>query len=149
MHLSEISAILNRDYPMLLIDGVTEIEPNISCNAFKNLSYNEWFFPQHFPKKPIMPGTLQVEAFTQAVAIPLLVADGPKKSIDVPILLAGIDKIRFYKSVLPGDRFDISTKIDRIAMGIASASAYGTVKNELVSECKITYKVMVGEKHDK
>ena len=101
-----------------------------------------------FSKKPIMPGTLRLR-HSQAVAIPLLVADGPKKSIDVPILLAGIDKIRFYKSVLPGDRFDISTKIDRIAMGIASASAYGTVKNELVSECKITYKVMVGEKHDK
>jgi len=145
MHLSEISAILNRDYPMLLIDGVTEIEPNISCNAFKNLSYNEWFFPQHFPKRPIMPGTLQVEAFTQAVALPLLIAEKRHNSKEVPILLAGIDKIRFYKSVLPGDRFDISTKIDRVAMGIATASAFGSVNDEIVSECKITYKIITGE----
>ena len=61
--------------------------------------------------------------------------------------MAGIDKVRFYKSVLPGDRFDISAKIDRVAMGIASASVTGWVNDEIVSECKITYKVLVGEKN--
>ena len=145
MKASEIATILNRQYPMLLLDGVTDIKPGLSCSAFKNLSYNEWFFPQHFPKKPIMPGTLQVEAFTQAVALPLLIVEGRDNIRDVPILLAGIDKIRFYKPVIPGDRLDISTKIDRVAMGIASASAYGSVRNEIVSECKITYKVIEGQ----
>ena len=144
MDISQISTILKREYPMLLLDGVTHIEPRLVCHAFKNLSYNEWFFPQHFPNRPIMPGTLQVEAFTQAVALPLLIAENENNSSAVPILLAGIDKVRFYKSVLPGDRFEISTKIDRIAMGIASASASGIVNNEIVSECKITYKIIGG-----
>ena len=96
-----------------------------------------------------MPGTLQVEAFTQAVALPLLVSEDRDKLREIPILLAGIDKVRFYKSVLPGDRFDISAKIDRVAMGIASASVTGRVNDEIVSECKITYKVLVGEKNGK
>jgi len=144
MNISQISTILKREYPMLLLDGVTHIEPRLVCHAFKNLSYNEWFFPQHFPNRPIMPGTLQVEAFTQAVALPLLIAENENNSSAVPILLAGIDKVRFYKSVLPGDRFEISTKIDRIARGIASASASGSVNNEIVSECKITYKIIGG-----
>jgi 3-hydroxyacyl-[acyl-carrier-protein] dehydratase len=145
MDISQISTILKREYPMLLLDGVTHIEPRLVCHAFKNLSYNEWFFPQHFPNRPIMPGTLQVEAFTQAVALPLLIAENENNSSAVPILLAGIDKVRFYKSVLPGHRFEISAQIERIAMGIATASATGSVNNEIVSECKITYKIIGGE----
>ena len=145
MNISQISAILKREYPMLLLDGVTYIEPRVICRAYKNLSYNEWFFPEHFPNRPIMPGTLQVEAFTQAVALPLLVTENANNLSAIPILLAGIDKIRFYKSVFPGCRFEICAQIERIAMGIATASATGSVNNEIVSECKITYKITGGE----
>jgi 3-hydroxyacyl-[acyl-carrier-protein] dehydratase len=145
MHISQISAILKREYPMLLLDGVTYIEPRVICHAYKNLSYNEWFFPEHFPNQPVMPGTLQLEAFTQAVALPLLVSEGKNNLRAIPILLAGIDKVRFYKSIFPGDRFEICARIERIAMGIATASATGNVNNEIVSECKITYKITGGE----
>ena len=141
-----ISKILNRDYPLLLLDGVTDIESKKSCKAFKNLTYNEWFFPKHFPKKPIMPGSLQIEAFTQAVALPLLMETHEKNKSPIPILLAGIDKVRYYDAVVPGQRYHIYAKIDRIAMGIASASAIGSVKGKTVSECKITYKIIEGGK---
>ena len=144
MNISQISAILNRKYPMLLIDGVTQIEAQFMCHAYKNLTYNEWFFPSHFPNQPVMPGTLQLEAFTQAVALPLLVEKDINTLPEIPILLAGIDKVRFYKSVVPGDRFEIDVKIERIAMGVATAKATGSVNNEIVSECRITYKI-VGE----
>lgn len=145
MTLSQISNILKRDYPMLLLDGVTYIEPLIACHAFKNLSYNEWYFPQHFPDQPIMPGTLQLEAFSQAVSLPLLINENENNSFEIPIILAGIDKVRFYKSVVPGDKLEISIKIERIVMGIATASAIGTVNDDIVSECKITYKIRGGE----
>ena len=145
MHISRISAILKREYPMLLLDGVTDIEPRVLCRAYKNLSYNEWFFPAHFPNRPIMPGTLQLEAFTQAVALPLLLKEDANNLSEIPILLAGIDKVRFYKSVFPGDKFEICAQIERIAMGIATTSATGSVNNEIVSECKITYKIIGGE----
>jgi 3-hydroxyacyl-[acyl-carrier-protein] dehydratase len=145
MNISMISNLLKRDYPFLLLDGVTHIEPKVICNAYKNLSYNEWFFPVHFPDKPIMPGTLQLEAFTQAVALPLLVTENINNISSVPILLAGIDKVRFYRTVIPGDRFEICAKIERIVMGVATASATGSVNNEVVSECKITYKIIEGK----
>ena len=144
MKISQIRTVLKREHPMLLLDGVTYIEPQIICRAYKNLTYNEWFFPKHFPNHPIMPGSLQLEAFTQAVALPLLYEENENNLSNIPILLAGIDKVRFYKSVSPGDRFEICAKIERIAMGIATASATGRVNNEIVSECKITYKI-IGE----
>lgn len=144
LNISQISAILQHEYPMLLLDGVTYIEPRVLCRAYKNLSYNEWFFPAHFPKRPIMPGSLQLEAFTQAVALPLLITEDTNNLTAIPIL-AGIDKVRFYNSVFPGDRFEICVQIERIAMGIATASVTGSVDNKIVSECKITYKITGGE----
>ena len=140
MNISEISKLLKRKYPFLLLDGVTHIEPEVMCNAYKNLTYNEWFFPVHFPDNPIMPGTLQLEAFTQAVALPLLVSQD--KFANIPIILAGIDKVRFYKSVVPGDRLEILVTIDRIINDVAMASVTGNVNDEKVSECKITYKLV-------
>jgi 3-hydroxyacyl-[acyl-carrier-protein] dehydratase len=114
------------------------------CNAFKNLTYNEWFFPSHFPNYPIMPGSLQLEAFTQAVALPLLINVNSEGGNEIPILLAGIDKVRYYSSVFPGDRLDIFVQIERVAMGIATASVRAEVREEIVTECKITYKLMGG-----
>ena len=141
MNISQIAKILKREYPMLLLDGVLHIEPRVICRAYKNLTYNEWFFPAHFPDQPIMPGSLQIEAFTQAVALPLLITENSGNLPDIPILLAGVDKVRLYRPVFPGDRFEICAKIERIAMGIATATASGYVNNEIVSECKITYKI--------
>ena len=126
---------------MLLLDGVSHIEPLVICQAYKNLTYNEWFFPTHFPDQPIMPGSLQIEAFTQAVALPLLIMENSGTTSGIPILLAGVDKVRLYRPVFPGNRLEICAKIERIAMGIATATASGYVNNEIVSECKITYKI--------
>lgn len=142
MEVAEIARLLGRGYPLLLIDGVTSIEAGLSCKAFKNLTYNEWFFPSHFPKNPVMPGALQIESFTQAVALPLLVDKAPRLEGEIPILLAGVEKARFFQPVRPGQRFEISVSIRRIAMGVASALAIGTVNDIIVSECQVTYKIL-------
>ena len=34
-------------------------------NGYKNLTLNEWYFPVHFPGKPIMPRTIQLEALEE------------------------------------------------------------------------------------
>ncbi len=144
MSVSEIAILLNRSYPMLLLDGVTYIDSFNECRAYKNLTYNEWFFPAHFPDNPIMPGSIQIEAFTQAVALPLLVGERNNGAPSIPLLLVGADKVRFYRPVVPGDKFEIKAKIERHSLGIATASAVGYVNNEIASECKITYKIMGG-----
>ncbi len=141
INLVQIIRLLKRNYPMLLIDGVTHVEPGIACEAFKNLTYNEWFFPAHFEGHPIMPGSLQIEAFTQATAIALLHNRTQKMEKKIPILFAGVDKARFYGEISPGMRLDMHIKVVKVAMGIATAKAIGEVENQKVSECQITYKV--------
>lgn len=139
MTIIEIKNMLKRDYPMLLLDGVSQCEPDAFCCAYKNLTYNEWFFPQHFEGMPVFPGSFQIEAFTQAFSLPLLI--GKVSDSPMPIILASVDKARFYKAVIPGDRFDIYCQVERIAMNMATGSAKATVNGEKVSECRITYKL--------
>lgn len=140
---STIAKILNRAYPMLLLDGVTHLQRPTVCHAFKNLTFNEWFFPVHFPERPVFPGSLQIEAFTQAVALILTAETGNESPpAGIPLLLAAVDKARFLHPVSPGERFDIIARIERMAFGVASASTTGLVANKVVSECKITYKIV-------
>ena len=67
------------------------------------------------------------------------------RNSSITVLLAGVDKVRFYESVFPGDRFDIEVKVERIAMGIATSTVKGKIRNKLVSECMITYKIISAE----
>lgn len=141
MDIEAIKSILEHRYPMLLIDGVDSIESMKSCHAFKILSPDEWFFSGHFPGNPVMPGSLQIEAFTQAMALPLLISGDRAKQKKTPLLLFAIDRVRYYKQVYPGDKFEIQVQIDTVAMGMASASVTGVVDSQKVSECKIAYKI--------
>ncbi|OUU15141.1 MAG: hypothetical protein CBB97_24230 [Candidatus Endolissoclinum sp. TMED37] len=141
LDVSEILSILKHRYPLVLIDGVLNLVPQESCEAFKNISYNEWFFPAHFVGSPIMPGSLQVEMYTQAVAITLLVrSEGDIEDAGMPILFS-VDRVRFYKAVSPGDRINIEVMVDKRATGIVMSTARGFVGRFLVSECKIGYRI--------
>src|SRR6202047_4741736 len=56
-------------YPFLLVDRVLECRPGHSIRALKNVTYNEPFFPGHFPGRPVMPGVIIIEAMAQAAGI--------------------------------------------------------------------------------
>jgi 3-hydroxyacyl-[acyl-carrier-protein] dehydratase len=124
-----------------LIDAVTFVEPMVRCSAQKNFSYNEWFFSGHFPENPIVPGSLQIETYTQAVGIMLLASNKNEKKKSGDLLLVSVDRARFYKPVRPGDTLDIQVKVERAAMGMVTSQACGFVDGTPVSECKIGYRL--------
>ncbi len=126
---------------MLLLDGIYSIEPMRSCHAYKLLDPDDWFFSGHFPGNPVMPGSLQIEAFTQAVAIPLLISNYLNRQTRAPLILFAVDRVRFYKQIVPGDKFEIQVRIESVALGMASAIATGLVGANKVSECRIAYKI--------
>ncbi|MBA5790473.1 3-hydroxyacyl-ACP dehydratase FabZ, partial [Escherichia coli] len=74
----KILTLLPHRYPILLVDRVLELEPHKGIKALKNVSINEPFFQGHFPKRPVMPGVLILEALAQAAAL-LTFAEEPTK----------------------------------------------------------------------
>ena len=69
MHIQEVLEYLPQRFPIIMIDRVLELEPNKRIVALKNVSVNEPYFPGHFPRRPIMPGVLILEAMAQAACI--------------------------------------------------------------------------------
>lgn len=68
----DINAILRQlphRYPFLLVDRVTECRKGESIVALKNVTYNEPYFPGHFPHRPVMPGVIIIEALAQTAGI--------------------------------------------------------------------------------
>jgi 3-hydroxyacyl-[acyl-carrier-protein] dehydratase len=123
MDIREIQKILPHRYPFLLVDSIVELEEGTKAIGKKNVTINEPFFQGHFPEYPVMPGVLIVEAMAQVGAAAILSMPEFKGKIG---LLAGIDKLRFRRQVVPGDQLLIEVELLKIKGPIGKA--YGTVK---------------------
>lgn len=106
--IEDIQKLLPHRYPFLLVDRIIDFVPNKSATGIKNVTFNEPFFQGHFPNRPIMPGVLIVEAMAQVGGIVLRHLPGMEDQLS---LFAGIDKVRFRRPVVPGDRLTITTEL--------------------------------------
>lgn len=132
----QIQQILPHRYPFLLLDKVLEYTPKTRLSALKNVTFNEPFFQGHFPHKPVFPGVLMIEAMAQATT--LLVAQSDEQlNADTTYFLAGIDKARFKKPVVPGDQLIIESIFIKNSRHIWSFSCRATVATQLVASANI------------
>lgn len=100
------------------------------------MSVNEEFFNGHFPGYPIMPGVLIVEALAQVSAIVMLTKEGNEGRLG---LLAGIDKCRFKRQVIPGDQLRLEVEITRVIGAIGKGKGIATVDGEIVCETELIF----------
>ena len=125
--------------PFLLIDRILELSDS-HVVGLKNVTMNEPFFVGHFPKEPVMPGVLQVEALAQTGGI-LVLASVPDPE-NYSTYFIKIDKVKFKKKVVPGDtiifKIDLITPIRR---GIVHMQGYGYVGDSVVVEAELMAQV--------
>ncbi len=114
-------------YPFLLVDRVLELIPGKSIRALKNVTYNEPFFPGHFPHRPVMPGVMIIEALAQTAGILAFVTAGVIPTESTRFYFAGIDKARFRRPVEPGDQLLLSAQLERNLRGIWRLSVVAMV----------------------
>src|SRR3954449_456793 len=136
-----IEQIIPHRDPFLFLDEVLELEPGVRVVARKQVTGDEWFFPGHFPGRPIMPGVIMVEALAQAGAIAALSLEENRGKL---ALFAGIDDVRFKRIVEPGDELLYECQLDVVRGPIGRGKARATVDGKLAVRGTLTFAVEQG-----
>ena len=142
IEIKEIMSILPHAYPFLLVDRIVEVEPGKRIVGIKNVTYNEPFFPGHFPGHPIMPGVLIVEAMAQTAGMLVFKSTG-EESHKKPVFFLGMDNVKFRKPVIPGDQLRLEIEITKHRQTIWGFKGKALVDGKLVAEAELL--AMLGE----
>ena len=134
--IGRVMASLPHRYPFLLIDRVIEIDANRSAVGIKNVTVNEPHFQGHFPAQPVMPGVLIVEAMAQTAGVISIMANAD----DTPSLVyfMTIDRCKFRKPVVPGDRLELHVSLVRSRGAIHKYACEAKVDGAKVAEAEIS-----------
>ena len=134
-----IRKFLKNIFPFLFIDYIESIKHENFITAIKNVSSNEWFFPNHFPNDPIMPGIFLVESILQTTTF--LINMQLNKNF-FPYLVK-LYKIAFYSYVRPGDVLQIDVEIEKYKHSLIRAKGSIFIQDKII--CKAEYLLCIKE----
>ncbi|MGY8986079.1 MAG: 3-hydroxyacyl-ACP dehydratase FabZ [Sphingomonadales bacterium] len=137
MDIIRIMEMIPHRYPMLLVDRVKDIIPNVSATGIKCVTMNENFFQGHFPSKPVMPGVLIIEALAQAACV-MVVHSLEKDVTDKLVYFMGINEAKFRKPVTPGDVLELKVKVERARGNFYKFSGKAFVGETLMAEANFS-----------
>jgi 3-hydroxyacyl-[acyl-carrier-protein] dehydratase len=118
MDIEAIMRQLPHRYPFLLVDRVLALVAGEYIHALKNVTFNEPFFPGHFPHRPVMPGVMIIEAIAQAAGILAFKTVNVVPDTETRFYFVAIDQARFRKPVEPGDQLILKVILKRAFKGI-------------------------------
>ncbi|MCH8805365.1 MAG: UDP-3-O-[3-hydroxymyristoyl] N-acetylglucosamine deacetylase [Planctomycetes bacterium] len=136
LDIRRVQRVLPHRYPMLLVDRVIEIDHDVRAVGIKNVSINEPFFQGHYPRQPIMPGVLIIEAMAQLGGI--LLSQKLEHTGKVAVLLS-LDKVKFRRPVVPGDQLVLEARAVRVKSRTGQVFCTAHVSREPVAEASIRF----------
>jgi len=137
----KIMEMIPHRFPMILVDRVIDVVPDVSCVGIKNVTINEGFFQGHFPRYPVMPGVMIVESMAQTAAV-LVVAtlgEGAKGKL---VYFMTVDSARFRRPVTPGDSLRVHVKKLQQRRNVWKFSGEVKVDGTLVAEAEFAAMIM-------
>lgn len=137
-NIRDIMTMLAHRYPFLLVDKVIAYEKDKSLTAIKNVTFNEPFFPGHFPGLPTMPGVLIIEAMAQACGLMTSQDTGIRGNDGKIFYFAGIENARFKRIVVPGDQLVLYVEQLKQKRGVYKFKTTASVDGELACEAELT-----------
>jgi UDP-3-O-[3-hydroxymyristoyl] N-acetylglucosamine deacetylase/3-hydroxyacyl-[acyl-carrier-protein] dehydratase len=138
-NLEQIEKLLPHRYPFLFVDKIIDLTDKCIVGV-KNVTFNEWFFPGHFPGNPVMPGVLQIEALAQTGGI-LCINAMPEGNYDTYFLK--IDNCKFKQMVKPGDTMLLKMELTApIRRGICEMRGTVYVGGKVATEADLVAQVV-------
>lgn len=107
-----------------LLDRVVAIEPGKSITAIKTVSLAEEYLADHFPRFPVLPGVLMLEAMTQAAAWTIRLGEDFAHSM---VVLRTARNVKYGDFVQPGRVLTVTAEVTAQDEKTTTVKASGTV----------------------
>lgn len=137
-----VQRVLPHRFPMLMVDRVLELDGDRRAVGVKNVSINEPYFQGHYPRQPIFPGVLLIEAMAQLGG--LLLSQKLEHTGKVAVLLS-LDRVKFRKTVTPGDQVILEAESRRARSNSGEVYCRASVAGELAAEASIRFMLVDSE----
>ena len=138
----EIEQLLPHREPFLFLDKCEIIEIGIKGIGYRKFLPNEFFFQGHFPKMPIVPGVILVEALAQTAGA--VVSKGFLNHEKKSVLFMSVSSAKFRKPVIPND--EITFSVHYLNKVKSVYKFYGEAKNGSVKVCESVFSAMIIDK---
>ncbi len=142
LDIQAIQRILPHRYPFLLVDRVLELIPDRKAVGVKNVTFNEPFFQGHFPRRPVMPGVLIIEALAQLSGLLLL---NKHENLGKYAFFVAMNNVKFRRTVLPGDTLLLESEVLRIRSKTGQMRTRATVEDKLAVEADLMFALLEGD----
>ncbi len=120
------------------IDRIIMLDPGNRIEATKTVKGSEDYLKDHFPRFPVMPGVLMLEALYQASALLVRATEGHEVGL---VIMRAARNVKFADFVQPGETLHISAEITKQEEQSYTLKASGkkneslAVAGRLVVEC--------------
>jgi 3-hydroxyacyl-[acyl-carrier-protein] dehydratase len=131
-----IERILPHRYPFLLVDRITEFEPDKRIVGIKNVTLNERYLAHQEGERPVLPPTILTEAVAQVGAIMILAKPENREKL---IYFMGIERVRYRRPVHPGDQVVIEAVVRRLRSRMGVLRGVARVDGHIVVEGAMTF----------
>lgn len=138
--ITDIMKMLPHRYPFLLVDRITELEPDKRIVGLKNVTINEEFFQGHFPGAPVMPGVLILESMAQVGGV--LIYRELTNRDEKLIYFSGIESAKFRRPVVPGDQLVIEVETVSRRHNFGKMGGRATVDGKLAAEAIMMFAIV-------
>ena len=136
--LEKIKSVLPHREPFLFIDEIIEIDGMQKVVAVKNIEKAESYFEGHFPRNPVMPGVLIIEAMAQASIILYYICK-PEIAKTHPDYYLGNVKAEFVSPAYPGDRLVLEVNNVKIIDNAGVVNTLARVEDRIIAKANLVF----------
>jgi 3-hydroxyacyl-[acyl-carrier-protein] dehydratase len=117
-----------------LLDRITELEPGVRVTGVKRLRPDEDYLRDHFPRFPVMPGVLMLEAMYQAGAWLVRQTEGFANSL---VLLKEARNVKYADFVTPGKELVVTAEIIKTEPSLSTLKAQGSIDGNVAVQGRL------------